>query len=154
MQCPFCGVQDTKVIDSRLVGEGNQVRRRRECIVCNDRFTTYEIIELSLPRILKNDGSFEQFKEDKLRSGFMRALEKRKVSIEKVDIAVNNVIKKLQTSGDREIKSSLMGELVMQELIKLDEVAYLRFASVYRKFKEAEEFYDEITRMKGVPGGD
>lgn len=148
MQCPFCQAQDTKVIDSRLVGEGDQIRRRRECISCEERFTTYEVIELSLPRLVKRDGSCVQFREEKLRAGILRALEKRSVRTEQVDAAVTRIVNRLRASGEREIETSVLGEWVMSELKALDEVAYVRFASVYRRFKDVNEFRDEIERLK------
>lgn len=148
MQCPFCRVDETKVIDSRLVGEGDQVRRRRECISCEERFTTYETIELSLPRVLKRDGSCVQFREEKLRAGILRALEKRPVRTEQVDAAVNRLLKRLRASGEREIETHVLGEWVMVELRGLDEIAYVRFASVYRCFQDIDEFQAEIARLK------
>lgn len=148
MQCPFCRVDETKVIDSRLVGEGDQVRRRRECISCGERFTTYETIELSLTRVLKRDGSCVQFREEKLRAGILRALEKRPVRTEQVDAAVNRLLKRLRASGEREIETQVIGEWVMAELRVLDEIAYVRFASVYRRFKDIDEFQAEIDRLK------
>lgn len=126
MQCPFCQAQDTKVIDSRLAGEGDQVRRRRECVVCLERFTTYETVELSLPRLVKRDGSCVQFLEEKLRAGILRALEKRPVRTEQVDAAVNRVIYRLRAAGEREIETQVLGEWVMTELKALDEVAYVK----------------------------
>lgn len=148
MQCPFCRVDETKVIDSRLVGEGDQVRRRRECISCGERFTTYETIELSLPRVLKRDGSCVQFREEKLRAGILRALEKRPVRTEQVDAAVNRILKRLRASGEREIETKVLGEWVMVELRGLDEIAYVRFASVYRRFQDIDQFQAEIARLK------
>lgn len=149
MQCPFCHEIDTKVIDSRAVGsDGQQIRRRRECISCEERFTTYEAIEISLPRVLKKDGSFVQFKEDKIRSGILRALEKRPVSTEAVDQIIKRIISRLRETGDREISTHLIGEWVMNELKSLDAVAYVRFASVYRRFEDIEAFHAEIERLK------
>ncbi|HXH55261.1 MAG TPA: transcriptional regulator NrdR [Gammaproteobacteria bacterium] len=148
MQCPFCRVDETKVIDSRLVGEGEQVRRRRECISCGERFTTYETIELSLTRVLKRDGSCVQFREEKLRAGILRALEKRPVRTEQVDAAVSRLLKRLRASGEREIETRVIGEWVMAELRALDEIAYVRFASVYRRFQDIDEFQTEIDRLK------
>ena len=148
MQCPFCRVDETKVIDSRLVGEGEQVRRRRECISCGERFTTYETIELSLTRVLKRDGSCVQFREEKLRAGILRALEKRPVRTEQVDAAVNRLLKRLRASGEREIETRVIGEWVMAELRALDEIAYVRFASVYRRFQDIDEFQAEIDSLK------
>lgn len=149
MQCPFCHEIDTKVIDSRAVAsDGQQIRRRRECISCEERFTTYEAIEISLPRVLKKDGSFVQFKEDKIRSGILRALEKRPVSTEAVDQIIKRIISRLRETGDREISTHLIGEWVMNELKSLDAVGYVRFASVYRRFEDIEAFHVEIERLK------
>lgn len=148
MQCPFCQTQDTKVIDSRLVGEGEAVRRRRECIVCVERFTTYETVELSLPRLIKRDGSCVQFREEKLRAGMLRALEKRAVRGEQVDAAINRIISRLRATGEGEIETQTLGEWVMAELRLLDEVAYLRFASVYRRFQDIDEFQAEVAKLK------
>ncbi len=147
MHCPFCGAVDTKVIDSRLVSDGNHVRRRRECITCEERFTTYESAELVMPRIIKSDGSREPFHEDKLRDGLQKALEKRPVSVELVEAAINRIKGELRAGGEREIPSVIVGEAVMKELRELDEVAFVRFASVYRSFKDLEEFRQEIERL-------
>jgi transcriptional repressor NrdR len=147
MHCPFCGALDTKVIDSRLVAEGDQVRRRRECITCAERFTTYETAELVMPRIIKQNGNREPFDENKLRSGLIKALEKRPVSIEKVDEAINRIKNTLRATGEREVASRIVGEQVMLELRQLDEVAFVRFASVYRSFKDLNEFRAEIDRL-------
>jgi transcriptional repressor NrdR len=147
MHCPFCGALDTKVIDSRLVAEGDQVRRRRECITCAERFTTYETAELVMPRIIKQNGNREPFDENKLRSGLIKALEKRPVSIEKVDEAINRIKNTLRATGEREVASRIVGERVMLELRQLDEVAFVRFASVYRSFKDLNEFRAEIDRL-------
>lgn len=148
MHCPFCGAEDTKVVDSRLVAEGDQVRRRRQCLSCNERFTTYEIAELVMPRIIKQDGTREPFDEAKLRAGLLRALEKRPVSIESIESAINQIKHFLQATGEREVPSLKVGEKVMDELRKLDEVAYVRFASVYRRFKDLNEFRQEIDRLE------
>ena len=148
MQCPFCRADDTKVIDSRLGSDGDQVRRRRECLNCTERFTTYETIELSLPRLLKRDGSCVQFREEKLRLGMLRALEKRPVRTEQVDAAMNRLLKRLAASDEREISTQALGEWVMAELRALDEIAYVRFASVYRRFQDVDEFEKEIARLK------
>ena len=148
MQCPFCRSNDTKVIDSRLVGEGNEIRRRRECIVCEARFTTYETIELSIPRIVKRDGSCVQFREEKLRSGILRALEKRPVRADLVDAAISRILYRLRAFGEREIETKTLGEWVMTELRALDEVAYVRFASVYRRFQDINEFQQEIAKLQ------
>jgi transcriptional repressor NrdR len=147
MHCPFCNALDTKVIDSRLVSEGNQVRRRRECITCAERFTTFESAELVMPRIVKSNGNREPFDENKLHSGLLKALEKRPVSIEKVDEAINRIKSHLRATGEREVPSHIVGEQVMQELRQLDEVAFVRFASVYRSFKDLNEFRAEIDRL-------
>lgn len=147
MHCPFCNAVDTKVIDSRLVADGNQVRRRRECITCSERFTTYETAELVMPRIIKQNGNREPFNEDKLRAGLVKALEKRPVSIEKVEEAINHIKAVLRATGEREIQSRDVGEQVMRELQQLDEVAFVRFASVYRSFKDLNEFRREIDRL-------
>lgn len=148
MHCPFCSETDTKVIDSRLVAEGAQVRRRRECASCKERFTTFETAELLMPRIIKQDGSREPFNEAKLRAGFQRALEKRPVSVESIESALQNVQHALQVLGEREIKSLVIGEKVMEELRSLDQVAYVRFASVYRSFQDISEFQQEIDRLQ------
>lgn len=147
MHCPFCGAIDTKVIDSRLVTEGNHVRRRRECITCEERFTTYESAELVMPRIIKAGGVREPFNEDKLLAGFSKALEKRPVSIEKLEEAMTRIKAHLRSTGEREIQSRDVGEQVMKELRQLDEVAFVRFASVYRSFKDLNEFREEIDRL-------
>jgi transcriptional repressor NrdR len=147
MHCPFCGALDTKVIDSRLVAEGDQVRRRRECITCAERFTTYETAELVMPRIIKQNGNREPFDENKLRSGLIKALEKRPVGIEKVDESINRIKNTLRATGEREVASRIVGEQVMLELRQLDEVAFVRFASVYRSFKDLNEFRAEIDRL-------
>jgi transcriptional repressor NrdR len=151
MRCPFCGTQDTKVIDSRLSGEGDQVRRRRRCVVCKERFTTYETAELNLPRLIKQDGSRVPFDGRKLASGMMRALEKRPVSTEEIDAALNRIRRRLMAAGDREITTRQIGEWVMDELRAMDQVAYVRFASVYRKFEDVAAFREEIERLEKQP---
>jgi transcriptional repressor NrdR len=148
MFCPFCAHEETKVIDSRLAAEGQQVRRRRECLQCGERFTTFESAELLMPRVVKSDATREPFDESKLRSGMLKALEKRPVSSEAVDAAVNHVCHKLRTLGEREVPARLVGELVMDELHRLDEVAYVRFASVYRSFEDVDAFREEIDRLR------
>lgn len=148
MHCPFCANVDTRVIDSRLLGEGDQVRRRRECQGCNARFTTYETAQLGLPRIVKNDGRRETFDEEKLRRGIVKALEKRPVAMEHVEGAVNQIKRKLRESGERETGSRRVGELVMDALRSLDQVAYVRFASVYRSFEDVRAFLEEIERLE------
>lgn len=149
MQCPFCGARDTKVIDSRLAGEGDQVRRRRECIACKERFTTYEAAELQMPRIIKQQGNRVPFSEEKLRVGIMKALEKRPISIKEVEDAISRIRHRLRTIGEREVPSRLVGEWVMEELKRIDQVAYVRFASVYRSFKDVNEFRTEVERLEG-----
>lgn len=151
MYCPFCGAVDTKVVDSRLVANGDQVRRRRECLSCEERFTTFETADLIMPRLIKQDGSRQPFDENKLRAGMLRALEKRPVSLERLEEAVARIKRKLRAKGEREIESLMIGELVMNELRKLDEVAYIRFASVYRRFQDLNEFREEIERMAQEP---
>lgn len=148
MHCPFCNTADSKVVDSRLVSENNQIRRRRECINCKERFTTYETAELVLPRIVKNDGRRSPFDEQKLRVGMLKALEKRPVSAESVEAAVNRIIHKLRSTGEKEVNSSFVGELVMRELRAMDQVAYVRFASVYRSFQDINAFKKEIDRLE------
>ncbi|TDF39789.1 transcriptional regulator NrdR [Alteromonadaceae bacterium M269] len=147
MICPFCSMKDTKVIDSRLVANGGQVRRRRECIMCHERFTTFEMAELVMPRIVKRDGSREPFNEDKLRAGMLRALEKRPVSTEQIEEQINRINSSLRATGEREVASELIGNLIMDALKTLDKVAYVRFASVYRSFKDIREFGEEIARL-------
>jgi len=148
MRCPFCGAQDTKVIDSRLFGEGDQVRRRRQCAICTERFTTYETAELNLPQVIKQDGSRVSFDGRKLASGMTRALEKRPVSTEQMDDALNRIRRLLLATGEREVASRQIGEWVMDELRALDQVAYVRFASVYRKFEDVNAFREEIERLE------
>ncbi|HIG64765.1 MAG: transcriptional repressor NrdR [Gammaproteobacteria bacterium] len=148
MRCPFCTTQDTRVIDSRLANEGDQVRRRRECVACKERFTTYEVTEFNLPRIVKRDGLREPFDENKLRGGILRALEKRPVSSDQIEAAVTRIKKALMASGDREIAALAIGEQVMKELSALDHVAFVRFASVYRSFQDVSEFTDMIADLQ------
>ena len=148
MHCPFCNADDTKVIDSRLVAEGNQVRRRRECNACSERFTTYETAELVMPRVVKQGGTREPFDDNKLRSGMMRALERRPVSMEQIEASISRICQKLRATGVREIPSRMVGELVMEELRELDQVAFVRFASVYRSFQDISEFRKEIDRLQ------
>ncbi len=149
MRCPFCGAEDTRVIDSRLAGEGDQVRRRRECTDCGERYTTFERAELVMPRVIKRDGSREPFDEQKLRDGMLRALEKRPVSIEAVDAAIDRITRQVRAGGERELPGRRLGELVMAELRELDQVAYVRFASVYRSFEDVNAFREEIDRLQG-----
>ncbi len=148
MFCPFCSDSETKVIDSRLVAEGDQVRRRRECQECGERFTTFETAELVLPRVIKSNGSRQPFDEEKLRTGILRAIEKRPVSFETVESMLNRIKHELRATGEREIKTRQVGELVMDELRQLDDVAYVRFASVYRSFQDIDEFREEIDRLR------
>ena len=147
MHCPFCGADDTKVIDSRLVAGGDQVRRRRQCQTCDKRYTTFETAELVMPRIVKSDGTREPFNEDKLRAGLQRALEKRPVSTEDVESGINRIMHRLRSAGERELPSRTVGEEVMRELRDMDDVAYVRFASVYRDFQDVSEFQDEIRKL-------
>ena len=148
MYCPFCSAFDTRVIDSRLVADGGQVRRRRECAECSERFTTYELAELVMPRVIKSDGTREPFNDEKLRAGLARALEKRPVAVERIEGAVAQIQNFLRGNGEREVQSREIGEAVMRQLRDLDEVAYVRFASVYRSFQDISEFQEELNRMK------
>ena len=148
MRCPFCSDMDTRVIDSRLVGEGDQIRRRRECTKCSERFTTYESAELNYPRIIKSDGRREPFSEDKLRGGILRALEKRPVEMERIEIAISHIEHTLRATGEREVKSRKLGDWVMEQLRSMDQVAYVRFASVYRSFEDVRAFLEEIERLE------
>lgn len=147
MFCPFCRADDTKVIDSRLVADGYQVRRRRECTACHERFTTFEAAELVMPRIIKRDGSREPYNEEKLRSGLQRSLEKRPVPTEQIESLISKVESQLRATGEREVQSEMIGHLIMAELLTLDKVAYVRFASVYRSFKDIREFGEEIAKL-------
>lgn len=151
MRCPFCLAPDTKVIDSRLANDGDHVRRRRECLTCGERFTTFETAELILPRVVKQSGIREPFNEDKLRAGMMRALEKRPVNTEAVEDAISRIRHRLRASGDREVPSRLLGEWVMEALAQLDKVAYVRFASVYRSFEDVSAFREVIDRLENEP---
>ena len=147
MKCPFCGYEESKVIDSRPTDEGERIRRRRECLECGKRFTTYEMIE-SLPIVvIKKDGSRETFDRQKLLTGMLRACEKRPVSIEMLDRAISDIETVIQNSLDREVSSDKIGELVMEKLNEIDEVAYVRFASVYRQFKDINTFMDELNKL-------
>ena len=148
MRCPFCNAPDTRVIDSRLANEGDSVRRRRECLTCSERFTTFETAELVMPRIVKSDGSRVPFDDQKLLQGMLKALEKRPVSMETIEQAVGRIKYNLRATGDREVVASRLGEWVMDELKKLDQVAYVRFASVYRSFQDVDEFRQEIERLE------
>lgn len=148
MHCPFCHADDTRVIDTRLVAGGEQVRRRRECQSCSERFTTYESAELLMPRVIKSNGAREPFDEGKLRSGLVRALEKRPVALEEVETLVNRIQHDLRATGERELPSRTIGEAVMERLKKVDQVAYVRFASVYRDFQDISQFQDEVAKLK------
>ncbi len=148
MRCPFCGAQETRVLDSRLVNEGDQVRRRRECISCKERFTTFEVVELVMPRVIKRDGNREVFEERKLRSGILKALEKRPVASDAIEAAISRIKKEIMESGEREIPVQALGEKVMKELSLLDHVAFVRFASVYRSFQDVSEFTEMIESLK------
>ena len=148
MHCPFCSHEETKVTDSRLAGGGAQIRRRRECLSCGERFTTFESAELVMPLVVKSDQSREHFDEAKLRSGMEKALEKRPVSREAIDEAVSHIGHKLRSLGEREVLARTVGELVMEELHHLDEVGYVRFASVYRSFQDVEAFRHEIEQLR------
>ncbi len=147
MNCPFCGTEDTKVVDSRVAQDGAQVRRRRECHLCGERFTTYEVIEMTMPRVIKRDGNRERFDEAKIRAGMVRALEKRPVSADLVEASVMRIKHQVLAEGVREIPASQIGEWVMQELKALDQVAYVRYASVYRSFQDVQAFQHEILRL-------
>ncbi|WP_413110855.1 transcriptional regulator NrdR [Thaumasiovibrio sp. DFM-14] len=148
MHCPFCGANDTKVIDSRLVADGHQVRRRRQCLACSERYTTFETAELLMPKVIKSNDNREPFDEDKMRNGITRALEKRPVSTDDIERAVNAIKSKLRATGEREVESEMIGNLVMEALKELDKVAYIRFASVYRSFEDIREFGEEIARLE------
>jgi len=152
VHCPFCETPDTRVVDSRLSAEGDKVRRRRECLRCNARFTTYEIAELLMPPVVKRDGRREPFVEEKLRAGLMRALEKRPVSAEHIDDLVLRVKNHIRANSERELSSQQIGEWVMTELRRVDPVAYVRFASVYRSFEDVNAFREEVERLQQPPG--
>ena len=147
MHCPFCEAEDTKVVDSRLVAGGSQVRRRRECNHCEERYTTYELAELLMPHIVKSDGSREPFNEEKMRAGLIKALEKRPVSAEMLEAAIDQIKHRLRAPGEREIASAAIGEAVMDALREMDAVAYVCFASVYRQFEDINEFRAELDKF-------
>lgn len=151
MRCPFCSALDTKVVDSRLVADGGQIRRRRECLECSERFSTFEVAELLMPKMIKQNGNREPFDEAKLRSGMIRALEKRPVSVEVIEAEISQIKRALQAMGEREVPSRTVGELVMESLKNMDHVAYVRFASVYRSFQDLAEFRAEIDRLAADP---
>ncbi|MGQ0384583.1 MAG: transcriptional regulator NrdR [Gammaproteobacteria bacterium] len=144
MHCPFCNHEDTKVTDSRLAGEGHQVRRRRECLACGERFTTFESPELVMPQVIKNDQTRQPFDEAKLRAGLMKALDKRPVAREQVEALIERIGQRLRALGEREVASRQVGEIVMQELRQLDEIAYVRYASVYHRFHDADSFREQV----------
>lgn len=148
MKCPFCGAPDTQVVDSRVNESGESIRRRRRCPLCEKRFTTYETIELRMPQVVKADGRRSEFDRQKLRTGFMRALHKRPVATAQVDLAIEQIIQKLLALGEKEVPSRRIGEMVMQELKRLDDVAYVRFASVYRSFQDVEDFREAIQEVE------
>jgi transcriptional repressor NrdR len=148
MHCPFCQHEDTRVIDSRLAEDGATVRRRRECPGCGERFNTFETAEIKLPAIVKSDGRREAFDENKLRTGVERSLQKRPVSSDAVDDVVRNILRNLRQVNEREIASRRIGEWVMEELRRIDSVAYVRFASVYRRFEDVQAFREEIERLE------
>ena len=148
MHCPFCSENDTKVIDSRLVADGHQVRRRRQCLACNERFTTFESAELLMPRVIKSNGNREPFNEDKMVGGIQRALEKRPVSADAIELEISMIKSQLRATGEREVPSKMIGNLVMEQLKVLDKVAYIRFASVYRSFEDIREFGEEFAKLE------
>ena len=147
MKCPFCGADDSQVVDSRASEEGDRIRRRRRCPACDKRFTTYETVELRIPQVVKTNGTREEYDEEKVRTGFMRALHKRPVPTEYVDAAVERITQKLLSLGEREIPSRRVGEMVMRELYRLDKVAYIRFASVYKDFQDVADFRDVLKEV-------
>lgn len=148
MKCAFCGAPDTQVVDSRVNEDGDSIRRRRRCPVCEKRFTTYETVELRMPQVVKQDGTRTEFDTERLRTGFSRALHKRPVAAEAVDKAIQRIMQKLLALGEREVASRRIGEMVMQELYKLDKVAYIRFASVYKSFQDVDDFHNAIKEVQ------
>jgi transcriptional repressor NrdR len=153
VHCPFCNHDDTRVTDSRLAGEGHQIRRRRECLSCGERFTTFETAELVMPQIVKNDHTRQPFDEGKLRGGIMKALEKRPVSREAVEAAIERIGHHLRVLGEREVASRTIGEIVMEELRQLDEVAYVRYASVYHRFRDVDSFREQLEQLDQTRAG-
>lgn len=151
MKCPFCASADTQVIDSRVSEPGDSIRRRRRCLACQKRFTTYETVELRLPQVVKTNGNRSEFDKEKIRVGFARALHKRPVPTEFVDAAIDRIVAQVLALGEREIASRQIGEMVMQELYKLDKVAYIRFASVYRSFSDVSDFRDALREVEAPP---
>ncbi len=154
MRCPFCSSDDTRVIDSRLGDDGASVRRRRQCQYCNERFTTFERAEISMPWVIKNDGSREPFDEGKLRRGMLRALEKRPITAEVMEAAISRILRRCADRAEREISSKDLGEWIMLELREIDHVAYVRFASVYRRFQDLDAFSEELDRLRNGPAPD
>jgi transcriptional repressor NrdR len=148
VKCPFCNGPDTQVIDSRESEEGESIRRRRRCVACEKRFTTYETVELRMPQMIKSNGTREEFNEDKLRTGFLRALHRRPVPTNLVEDAISRIVQKVLSLGEREVQSRRIGEMVMKELYKLDKVAYIRFASVYKDFQDVDDFRDVIKEVQ------
>lgn len=151
MKCPFCASAETQVIDSRVSEAGDSIRRRRRCLDCQKRFTTYETVELRLPQVVKTNGNRSEFDKEKIRVGFARALHKRPVPTEFVDAAIDRIVAQVLAQGEREIASRQIGEMVMQELYKLDKVAYIRFASVYRSFSDVSDFRDALREVEAPP---
>lgn len=151
MKCPFCKNPDTQVVDTRESEEGDTIRRRRRCLSCDKRFTTYERVELRMPQVVKQNGMRSEFDEKKLRTGFTRALHKRPVPTELVDAAIDHLIQKVFALGEREIGSRQIGEMVMKELLKLDKVAYIRFSSIYRSFQDVDDFTDAVEAVRKTP---
>ncbi|MGV8933665.1 MAG: transcriptional regulator NrdR [Gallionellaceae bacterium] len=151
MKCPFCKHPDTQVVDSRESDEGDSIRRRRRCLKCDKRFTTYETVELRMPQVVKQNGMRSEFDAEKLRTSFSRALHKRPVPTELVDAAVDHIIQRIFSLGEREIGSREIGEMVMKELLKLDKVAYIRFASVYKSFQDVGDFADAVDAVRHPP---
>ncbi len=147
MKCPYCGTIEDKVIDSRMSGEGLNIRRRRECLKCGKRFTTYEYVEKAPMMIIKRDGTRKRFDREKIKAGLMKACEKRPVSMEKIEQIVEEIERGIQKKADQEVKSTVIGNMVMEQLYDLDEVAYVRFASVYRRFKDVSHFMKELTKF-------
>ncbi|MEI7640269.1 MAG: transcriptional regulator NrdR [bacterium] len=147
MKCPYCNHKEDKVVDSRETKEGMSIRRRRECLKCAKRFTTYEVIEYSMPMVIKKDERRETFDKQKIHNGIMKACEKRPISVEKIDEMVDDIEKQVYSKMEKEIPSTLIGELIMERLAKLDEVAYVRFASVYRQFKDINAYMNELKKF-------
>lgn len=148
MRCPFCGSEDTQVLDTRSNPDTNSIRRRRKCTACDKRFTTYEKVELRMPRLIKKDGTRMDFDRDKLAGSMMVALRKRQVATDKVDIAIDRIEERLRATGEREVPTAKVGELVMRELARLDKVAYIRFASVYKSFDTPDDFREAVLEVK------